>query len=104
MPMAMTNDLLFAWEHDRFRETLKTWLTHLPAEGWTGNIFQLQIALNKAAHRYRRTRYSPRPTGNALGVRIRVERPFLLSHGFELTSLRTAKQRGLRVTRIGQEK
>ena len=102
--MTLANYLLFAWEQDRFRETLETWLTHLPAGGWTGNIFQLQIALNVAARRYRHTRYSRRPTGNALGVRIRVERPFLLARGFELTSLRTAKQRGIRVTRIGQEK
>ncbi len=87
----------FAWEHDRFRQVLALWLPSLPMEGWTGTIFQLQIALNNAAQRRRATRYSPRPTGNALGVRIRAERPFLRAQGYELIGLRTAKQRGIRI-------
>ncbi len=94
----MPSDLWqYAWAHDRFRETLALWLLSLPPEGWTGTIFQLQIALNNAAQRRRATRYSQRPSRNALGVRIRAEIPFLRDRGYELTSLRTAKQRGIRV-------
>ena len=95
------NDWQFGWVHDRFRETLALWLERLPAQGWTGTIFELQIALNRAAHRRRATRYSRRPSGPALGVRIRAERAFLLAKGFELKSLRTAKQRGIRIAPLG---
>ena len=87
----------FAWEHDRFREVLALWLPSLPVEGWTGTIFQLQIALNNTAHRRNATRYSPRPSRNALGVRIRAERPYLRAQGYELIGLRTAKQRDIRI-------
>lgn len=79
----------FAWEHDRFREVLALWLSALPADGWTGTIFQLQIALNNAARRRRSTRYSPRRTGNALGVRIRADRPFLRAQVY-VTGVRPA--------------
>ena len=91
------NEWQFGWVHDRFRETLGLWLERLPAEGWTGTIFEFQIDLNRAAHRRRATRYSHRPSGPALGVRIRAEQAFLLARGFELTILRTAKQRGIRI-------
>ncbi len=87
----------FAWEHDRFREVLALWLSSLPPKGWTGTILQLELALSSAAHRRSATRYSPRPSRNALGVRIRAERPFLRSQGYELIGLRTAKQRGIRL-------
>ncbi len=64
LPMPSMN-WQFAWEHDHFREVLAPWLPSLPMEGWTGTIFQLQIALNNAAHRRNATRYSPRPSRNA---------------------------------------
>ena len=75
------NDSQLNWVHDRFRETLALWPMRLPAQGWTGTIFEFQIALNRAAYRRGATRYSNRASGPALGVRIRAERVFLLARG-----------------------
>jgi hypothetical protein len=101
--MTITNLWQFAWQHDTFRATLAIWLSTLPSEGWVGTIFELEIALNNAARRRRCTRYGRRPTANALGVRMRAERAFLMSHGFELTSLRSSKQRGIRISAAAQK-
>ncbi len=93
--MSASDPSTWLWRKDPFPQLLTRWLRKLPPSGWEGNIFQLQMALNNAARRHRF--YAFVPSQNALGVRIRAEKGIIESHGFELVSLRKAKQRAIRI-------
>jgi hypothetical protein len=93
--MAGSDPTTLLWKRDPFPQILASWLQKLPPSGWEGNIFELQIALNNSAMRH--SIYAFVPSQNALGVRIRAEKAVIEAHGFELVSLRTAKQRAIRI-------
>lgn len=80
-----------------FRNMLAAWLDTLPPAGWEGTVFDLQAAIEGVNAKH--WQYGCVPRGNALGVRIRAEEPFLEAQGFAISFHRSATVRTLRLVR-----